>query len=226
MKRWAGLVVLLYGAVLVLSAGPLILAAFGSVDEADYFLKSYAGMVPPLWPLWTWLAVMVLAEAALLVVPVRLAMGEIVARRHLIWTVLATAAATAVLAAGMLLSVLEYTSNTRDLHGTAAVWLFGAMGVVWLLWSVLFAFYTGRNRPTTPMGRFVRFLVAGSILELLVAVPTHFIARWRNYCCAGFLSFWGLATGFSVLLFAFGPGVLLLFARRWRSLRHRPAPRG
>jgi hypothetical protein len=61
-------------------------------------------------------------------------------------------------------------------------------------------------------------LLAGSILELLIAVPTHIIARWRNYCCAGFMTFWGLVTGLSVLLFAFGPGMFILFVRRLHSV--------
>ena len=60
--------------------------------------------------------------------------------------------------------------------------------------------------------------IKGSVLELLIAVPTHIVARHRDYCCAGLLTFIGLAMGVSVMLFAFGPVVLLLFAQRWQRL--------
>jgi hypothetical protein len=69
------------------------------------------------------------------------------------------------------------------------------------------------------MSRITRFLIAGSILELLIAVPAHIIARCKDYCCAGFLSFIGLACGTAVMLFAFGPAVFMLLARRVQSLK-------
>jgi hypothetical protein len=66
-----------------------------------------------------------------------------------------------------------------------------------------------------------RALFKGSILELLIAVPTHIVARCRDYCCAGFMTFLGLTMGFSVMLFAFGPAVFFLFAERWKRLHPR-----
>jgi hypothetical protein len=71
------------------------------------------------------------------------------------------------------------------------------------------------------MSRICRFLVAGSILELLVAVPAHVLARSRSYCCAGAGTFWGIATGISVMLLAFGPAVFVLFARRYKATYNR-----
>ena len=68
------------------------------------------------------------------------------------------------------------------------------------------------------MTRLCRLLFKGSILELLIAVPTHIVARYRNYCCAGFMTFIGLAMGISVMLFAYGPAVFFLFAERWKRL--------
>ena len=50
-----------------------------------------------------------------------------------------------------------------------------------------------------PAGRVV---FKGSILELLIAVPTHIVARYRDCCCARFMTFIGLAMGMSVMLFA------------------------
>jgi len=65
----------------------------------------------------------------------------------------------------------------------------------------------------------VNWLLRGSVAELLVAVPTHVIVRRRDDCCAPAATFWGIVTGLSVLLLAFGPGVYFLFARRAATLR-------
>jgi hypothetical protein len=61
-------------------------------------------------------------------------------------------------------------------------------------------------------------MLRGSILELLVAVPTHIVARSRDYCCAGFMTFIGLSLGISVMLFSYGPAVFFLYVDRWRRL--------
>ena len=68
------------------------------------------------------------------------------------------------------------------------------------------------------MGKLKRFLWTGSILALLIAIPTHIVARHRDYCCAGYLTFIGLTCGISVMLFAFGPAVYFLFVERWKRL--------
>jgi hypothetical protein len=54
-------------------------------------------------------------------------------------------------------------------------------------------------------------------------VPTHIVARARDYCCAGFYTFLGIAFGVAVMLFSFGPGVFFLFAARWKRLHPRDA---
>lgn len=63
-----------------------------------------------------------------------------------------------------------------------------------------------------------RLWLKGSILELLVAVPTHVVARHRDYCCAGFLTFCGIVFGAAVMLLSSGPGVFFLFVERWKRL--------
>jgi hypothetical protein len=75
-----------------------------------------------------------------------------------------------------------------------------------------------RCEPADLISRQCRGLIRGSILELLIAVPTHVVARYRDYCCAGFMTFVGLTMGVSVMLFAYGPAVFFLFAERWQRL--------
>jgi len=62
-------------------------------------------------------------------------------------------------------------------------------------------------------------LLRGSILELLIAVPSYVIVRRRDDCCAPAGPFWGIATGISIMLLCFGPGVFFLFVERFQRLK-------
>ena len=59
----------------------------------------------------------------------------------------------------------------------------------------------------------IKGLVAGSFLEIFVAVPVHvWAARQREcYCCRG--TYTTLIFAGAVLLWAFGPGIVLLYKR-------------
>jgi hypothetical protein len=88
----------------------------------------------------------------------------------------------------------------------------------WLAWALIFFRLSKIANPDDFVSRLCKYLFKGSILELLIAVPTHIVARCRDYCCAGWGTFVGLTLGMSVMLFSFGPGVFFLFAARWRKL--------
>jgi hypothetical protein len=100
----------------------------------------------------------------------------------------------------------------------------GYLLILWLIWGLVFYHYAQNDQPAGLVRRATRWLLRLSILELLVAVPSHVIVRQRNDCCAPFATFWGIVTGLSVMLLAFGPGVFFLFARRCRQLKPRPTP--
>src|SRR5262249_29119280 len=95
--------------------------------------------------------------------------------------------------------------------------------LLWVGWALLFYDLSRRQSVEGAAAAQSSTLLTGSILELLVAIPTHIAARNRGECCAGIYSFFGLTLGISVMLFAFGPAVFFLFLARWRRLR---SPRG
>jgi hypothetical protein len=246
MKRWALLTVGLYVLILLVLAGPVVCLSFidelgltpGSspslmdVLKGTYGTAFYAIMGKEDGPVrlarilispWMWALVMGLAQAAMLVVPVRVESRRPVTTRWLIWPALAALIMLLLLAGGIIAAVWETIANTNDLTDPATIIAFASpVGAVWIAWAITFAFYTIRGGRQGFMNRLARSLIAGSILELLVAVPAHVLARTRGYCCAGFGTFWGIAAGISVMLFAFGPAVFVLFARRYGGLR-RPA---
>ena len=95
----------------------------------------------------------------------------------------------------------------------AAPWMFGGMLIMWAFWFVIFAAYWRQGDRFTQLGRIIRGLVAGSLVEAFVAIPVHiWMSRQREcYCARG--SYTTLVCAGTVLFWAFGPGILLLYAR-------------
>jgi hypothetical protein len=222
MKYWALLVATLYVLILAALTIPVVAAAFApNFDWADVTWPT-ANDFSKLWPYWLWLLVMGLSQFALLAVPVRLAERRPVTRGPLLPTVLAAGLMAGGLATGAALAISEFIRRGDAADGWGG-WGAILLGVLtWAAWSVVFVRMGRQTPPADVVTRLCRLLFKGSVLELLIAVPTHIVARYRNYCCAGFLTFIGLAMGISVMLFSFGPAVFFLFAERWKRL-HPPA---
>ncbi len=167
------------------------------------------------WQVWAVATVVVLLTlAGLLFVPVQMGRQRPVTRRGLWLPLVAGGFLAGMLVFGGAMAVMEWARINDDMTGWCAM---GAGATVWAGWAVLF-YLMARRRGTAHVGmRLHAYLIAGSVLELLVAVPAHLIVRRRTECCAGILTGFGLATGIVVMVIAFGPAVAFLFVRRWRG---------
>ena len=105
------------------------------------------------------------------------------------------------------------------------VFCLGCVCLLWMIWGLVFYRFFRDAAGVGTTRRAVAWLLRGSILELLVAVPCHVVVRHRGDCCAPFATFWGITLGLSVMLMAFGPGVFFVFADRVRRLQPKPSPR-
>jgi hypothetical protein len=219
MKRWAFLVAALYLLILAALAAPVVLLAFGSTLTSD------TSGSPPLEALklyaepgtWAFFVVMAGCQLALLSVPVRVASRRPVTRGALWPTVLVAGLMMGILVMAAFAAIDEFIKADFDagwISGTGIV----AGVVTWGIWAFAFARAARTEAPRDLVTRQCRLLFKGSILELLIAVPTHIVARHRDYCCAGVMTFVGLTMGIAVMLFTFGPALYFLFAERWRRL--------
>jgi hypothetical protein len=244
MKRWAALTVLLYALALVLLTVPVALIAFGNWGKSPNSASSLNGILQIYlaWGYWLWLAVLAGGQALLLLLPLKIAERRLPARRPLKVPVIVTAFFLANLCFAGVFSILcaIFTDRAFDLLNwfaflTAAPdqngqsnnnnsgWsvLFSMLLLVlvfWLIWAIAFRSFARRDDPDALLKRITRWLLRGSILELLVAVPSHVIVRRRDDCCALAGTFWGIATGISVMLLCFGPGVFFLFVERFNRM--------
>ena len=95
--------------------------------------------------------------------------------------------------------------------GIVGIWI--AMLLIWAGWGVVFFIYWRGGDRCTQLTKMIRGIIAGSILEMLIATGV-FALNPRNeecYCARG--SYTGLIFGGTALLWAFGPGVILLYMR-------------
>jgi hypothetical protein len=215
MAPWHWLVALTYLVVLLVLTCPVLILFnpwMRATDAARAFLECWY---------WVGLGAVVLGQVVLLFVPVRVANRRPLSRRSLLLPIGLSGLLTAVLALGTLLALIELAHGgamPEHWQGWLPVWI--AVGV-WVVWSAVF-YHLARNRnPAGVVAEQVRLLLKGSVLELLVAVPSHVLVRQRGYCCAGIYTAFGIALGVSVMLFSFGPAVFFLYYARWQRLQSR-----
>ncbi len=110
--------------------------------------------------------------------------------------------------------------------GWSLIWgMLTTLVLFWVVWVVIFRSFAKSDDPDSLLKRSTRWLLRGSILELLIAVPSHIFVRRRGDCCAPVGTFWGIVTGISVMLLCFGPGVFFLFVERFERLKPKPLDR-
>jgi len=242
MKRWAAFTVLLYALALLLLTVPVLLIAFGNWGKnSNPFGIKDAFELYAQWGYWLWLVVLVAGQSLLLLVPVDLSQRRLPARRKLKVPVIVGAFFLANLFLAGLVSLLcaifrdngfeifTFTDriinlfrsqpNPQETGWGGIVSIIIVTVIFWIVWAIIFRRATQNDEPEALMQRVKRWLLRGSILELLIAVPSHVIVRRRDDCCAPAGTFWGIATGISVMLLCFGPGVFFLFVERCQRLQ-------
>jgi hypothetical protein len=243
MKGWAVWTVLLYALALLLLTAPIVLISFGAWAKNNVTFISALKMYLH-WAYWLFLAVLVAGQALLLLLPLDNAEKRLPSRRRLKVPVIVSGffLANLFLAGLFCLSsaaagdkatdyfnLFRVFAEGRHPHGLAGngngwgtiITAFFTMLIFWAIWAALFRSFAKADEPDALIKRATRWMLCGSILELLVAVPSHVIVRRREDCCAPAGTFWGIATGISVMLLCFGPGVFYLFVERFERLKPR-----
>lgn len=101
-----------------------------------------------------------------------------------------------------------------------------AIATAWVIWTWVFWIYLRQGDEYTRLGKLIRGLIAGSILELLIAVPVQAWVARRDDCWCARGSYTGMVFSITVLTWAFGPGLVLLFMReKYRREKFRLCPK-
>jgi hypothetical protein len=141
-------------------------------------------------------------------------------RRRLV-PVLMGALMLAALVQALALGLHEYF----EIPESWAVICWPLFGLSWAFWGVVLFLYTLRVDRYRVLRRIVGTVLAGSLVEVLVAAPVHIVVSRRPGFFVGIQTLVALFAGLHVMLWAMGPAVILLFLREKRRRQEQRAAR-
>jgi hypothetical protein len=158
------------------------------------------------------LAVWVVAQALFILGSGTIQLCRPIRRRRLLVPVIVAAAMMTVLIGAFAMAMFELFNWKRAPDWVGILFLV-ALGASWIIWGVLL-FVHVRDMPRfAAVSRLAHTLFAGSLLELIATVPSHVIVSRRPGCLVGLLTMMGIVAGLGVMVFSFGPMIVLLFLR-------------
>jgi len=221
MTKSAFLTVLLYISLVVLLFVPFVLWAVDIIAGERYSFSGFFEIYGD-WPFWLVYGVMVLIQVLLLIFPVAKYKGRPKPQRAIWVPVITSVFLFTILFLGFVVSV------------AASIWgdnfsstLVATLGILfsWAIWAIVFYRFGHIVDRESFVEKITRWLIKGSIVELLVAIPCHIIVRHKDECCAHVFTFFGITAGLVIMAFAFGPGIFFLFLKRFRKLQPKIEPK-
>lgn len=161
------------------------------------------------------LAIMVVSQLIFLFGAGTIELCRPIRRHRLIAPVIIASLMMAILVVTLCLSLMELIKVGGE-HFPHNLWII--FGFSWLIWGVFFFIYSQGVERYRTLRRFITIILTGSLVELLAAIPSHIVVSRRPGCFVGFLTMWGIIGGMYVMLWAFGPGVILLFLHEKRRI--------
>jgi hypothetical protein len=211
MRRWGMVISAFYALILLVLLLPVfLLLAQSQYYSLSQFLSDLAETYG-VWETWVVLAVLCSGQALLLFLSVDTTQRRLKPRAHIFLTCLAASSLTAVLTFAVIGAIGVAVQGDKFGEGSFAN-PFIFFGGLWVVWGVLFYLYL-RNSSEI-INHIVSWLLKGSILEMLVAIPCHIIVRRRHECSAPAVTSFGIVTGIAIMLISFGPSVLFLYKKR------------
>ncbi len=211
--HWGIVVALLYVAIFAVLTLPVLMACFPT-DFTKHGIKEFFELYAECW-YWIPVGIVALSQFLFLRVPVRLTVGRPVSRASIWLPVIVSGFWFGCLTLGGVVAVIEFLKYQ---HSDWPLLATSIAVISWIVWAIVFFRISRAKDPKDIITQQSRWLLRGSILELLIAVPSHIVARGRADCCAGILTFFGITMGLSVMLLSFGPAVFLLYYARWKRL--------
>ena len=214
MRKWGILISVFYAAIVLGLLVPAGIILAGATDSLRTLLSTDFMAVLKEWITWVPIAVVLSGQALLLFLSVDTSQKRLKPRTHIAASVTVSSmlfgllSFAVILCADAAIRADSFGDKYLDyLGGPLGFW-----GILWALWALVFYLYCRRSAGFT--ARVISWLLKGSVLELLVAVPCHVIVRRRGDCSAPAVTSFGIVTGIAVMLLCFGPSVLFLFKKR------------
>jgi hypothetical protein len=213
MGKWGIVITVCYALILLGLLLPAFVFLIGPPADGHTLSRDIISAYHE-WIVWTPLVIFLLGQALLLFLSVDTSFKRLKPRVHIAVSCTVAALLMGVLTAAGVWSLGfgvagdKFSDTYLPNAGVAVV----TCAAIWLLWGILFYFYFRDS--STVVTRLISWLLKGSVLELLIAVPCHIIVRRRHDCCAPVVTSFGIAAGIAIMLLSFGPSVLFLYKKR------------
>jgi hypothetical protein len=206
MRKWGVVITVFYTLILL---GLIVPAAVFIAGKDSGWLQVREAYRDPV--LWILVGAIIVSQALLLFLSVDQSEKRLKPRTHIMVSCLVSGFLTALLTSGVIFCIGCAVWGDKSMpNNFDYVWII--WGVLWLLWGGVFYVYF-RNS-SVAVSRLTAWLLRGSVLELLIAVPSHVLVRRRDDCSAPVATSFGIASGIAIMLLSFGPGILFLYKKR------------
>ncbi len=215
MRTWGIAITIFYAFIVIV----LLVPGWALMSNSDSVMNIYRA-----YGIWIGIGIAISGEALLLFLSADTSQKRLKPRAHILISTSMAATFLAILAFAGILSLAAGIRGDKGLSFLDSWWVTLAFwAFLWSFWGIVFHRYCRDS--STAVTQTVSWLLKGSILELLVAVPCHVIVRHRKECSAPVATGFGITTGIAIMLLSFGPSVLLLYKKRLeaRSIPPRPA---
>ena len=217
MKRWSVVLSLFYLFALLIIWFPIITLIFTGSIDLDYKNYDYSLILLLFIPV-----ILIFGPALLIFLSVDTSQKRLRPKRNLRTSIIATGFLLALLVLGAISSFLVIFLGDGVFN--LLFWLCIPIAVAfWITWGIIFYKRIQKAKLDQDHKWSAIWLRRGSVLELLIAVPSHIISRSRGDCCAPMVNGVGICVGISIMLLSFGPAILLLYKERIASKQARKA---
>jgi len=223
MRKWGIVISVFYAVILLLLLVPLGMILAGDKDALRQIFSSDLIGVYGEWLTWVPVAAVLAGEAILLFLSVDTTQKRLKPQTHLAVSVIVGSMLFALLAFAVFSAVgaAIWSDHFIDKFWDTEVEMLAIWIGLWVAWAIVFYAYFRKSETATT--RIISWLLKGSVLELLIAVPCHVWVRRREDCSAPIATSFGIVTGVAVMLLSFGPSVLLLYKKRLDRYENRQA---
>ena len=217
MRKWGIVISVFYAAIVLTLLVPAGIFLAGDTNSLHQFLSVDLRGTYGEWLTWVPIVAVLAGQALLLFLAVDATQKRLKPRTHLAVSVIIGSMLFALLAFALFSAAgaAIYSDKFIDRFWANESQMLVIWMALWALWAVIFYLYF-RNA-SAQASRAVSWLLKGSVLELLIAVPCHVWVRRRDDCSAPLATSFGIVTGIAVMLLSFGPSVLLLYKKRLDS---------
>jgi hypothetical protein len=216
MRKWGVLISIFYALIVVCVLVPVGVLLVGTDLQDLPKLPQALIEVYKTWTTWIPVGAVLSGQVFLLFLSVDTSWQRLKPRRHVFVSCAVAGMLVALLTTAVVFSLKAGIQGDKlDRIGGRTITsaqVLGFVGLLWMWWG--FVFFTYLRNSSATVARIVSWLLRGSVLELLVAVPCHVIVRRRDDCSAPMATSFGIVTGIAVMLLSFGPSVLLLYKKR------------